>query len=172
MTREDKDLLLKDLCARLPYGVYTQIADTFKYSIVPAETHLLNVDNYSDILCLRYKGFGKRLKKAISERIEDIAIMPYLRPMSSMTEEERIELSKITHCNILYINDAIGVTFKLLDDATFLDNVKAIDYLNSHYFDYRGLIEKGLALEAPKTMYKRFGDMKTVIGTIEHKDRI
>ena len=65
-------------------------------------------------------------------------VKPYLRPMSSMTEEEKAEYHSL--CDSYY-----GIYF---------DTVDSIDWLNAHHFDYRGLIEKGLAIEAPEGMYK------------------
>ena len=62
--------------------------------------------------------------------------LPYLRPMSSMTEEERKEYQAFFNYD--------GVEYP----------EEYIDWLNAHHFDYRGLIEKGLALEAPEGMYK------------------
>lgn len=67
-------------------------------------------------------------------------IKPYLRPMSTITKEEFDELND-TACLTLYPN---GKAFP---------NGKDYDWLNAHHFDYRGLIEKGLALEAPDGMY-------------------
>ena len=62
-----------------------------------------------------------------------------LRPMSSMTEEEAEELKQVA----------------LVDNEGVPGDIPAyIDWLNSHHFDYRGLIEKGLALQAPEGMYK------------------
>ena len=66
-------------------------------------------------------------------------IQPYLRPMSSMTEEEREEYHKL--CDSYY-----GIYFNSID---------SIDWLNAHHFDYRDLIPKCLALEAPEDMYKK-----------------
>ena len=109
MTQEDKQLLLKDLCGRLPYGVVIKI--TSDGGIVEASYDMrLDAGLLADLL-----------------HSED-DFMPYLRPMSSMTEEEDNE----------YIN-------------TMWD---AVDWLNAHHFDYRGLIRIGLALEAPEGMYK------------------
>lgn len=65
---------------------------------------------------------------------------PYLRPMSSMTKEEYEE-----YYNISYGITNIGSKYRYYD---------LCDWLNEHHFDYRGLIEKGLALEAPEGMYK------------------
>ena len=118
MTQEDKELLFKDLCARLPYGVkiqvyYEEIAGSGYFD----ETVWL-IDNDEPF--------------HVNDRwIENIT--PYLRPMSSMTDEERQEYGLVL-CDELSINQ--------------------YDWLNAHHFDYRGLIKKGLALEAPKEMYK------------------
>jgi hypothetical protein len=114
MTQEDKELLLKDLCARLPYGVKYQ-------DRIDKGVHTLTLGIIS-----HYERF-----------------IPYLRPMSSMTEEEANEWVK-----------ASNMKFDMEDG--FLDAYDAhlsIDWLNEHHFDYRGLIPMGLALEAPKDMY-------------------
>ena len=122
MTQEDKELLLKDLCARLPYGV--------KYDIV------LDDGEY---------GSGGVLYDDLKNGyldIEDLHIVrPYLRPMSSMTEQE----NHTYWC--MNANPGTGV-----DYIVFAPEL--IDWLNAHHFDYRGLIEKGLAIEAPDGMYK------------------
>jgi len=71
-----------------------------------------------------------------------VQFIPYLRPMSSMTEEEKK----------IYSNFFIS---KEIDNFDFdIPNYDTIDWLNAHHFDYRGLIEKGLALEAPEGMYE------------------
>ena len=120
MKQEYKEFLLKDLCARLPYGLKVQIAN----------------NDYNAIGVTRYPSDeGERVwcvKTDVSEPIEIEYVKPYLRPLSSMTEEER-------------------ETYLLFSYARCND--KAFDWLNAHYFDYRGLIGKGLALEAPKGMY-------------------
>lgn len=145
MTQEDKELLLKDLCARLPYGVKIRIEYPFYEE----------KDWYPEDLC------GIDLERMViantSIRIEEFK--PYLRPMSSMTEEEIKELRNL--CDITpytdydsgrYINEyGLGV---LYEDWPSID-VTAIDYLNSIHVDYRGLIPMGLALEAPEGMYSK-----------------
>ena len=136
MTQEDKELLLKDLCGRLPYGVLIVIQDTFKYSIVSREYHVLDVSNFSDIVSFNYKKFDKRMKKAMKERPNDIVIKPYLFPMSSMTEEQKEELMEL-----MYKADTpFG--------AIFSENIDYFDWLDRNHFDYRGLIPKGLAEDA------------------------
>jgi hypothetical protein len=115
MTAEEKELLLNDLCARLPYGVKANI------SLVGGDERIDTV-SFNDM-----KDFVKGY----------INIKPYLRPMSSMTEEE------IQEYVIAWDNSR----------QPYLPT-EAIDWLNEHHFDYRGLIRKGLALEAPEDMYK------------------
>ena len=110
MEQEDKNLLLKDLSARLPYGV-----KVLYYKTSYGATTLIE----RDVESFR-KGFT------------DILI-PYLRPMSSMTEEEREEYEHI----------APGIE---VENGVRIPNVNQIDWLNAHHFDYRGLIEKGLAI--------------------------
>ena len=124
MTQEDKKLLFKDLCARLPHHVRVKV--WLKYGTT--EEGFLDLEH----------NYGNVLQDAFYyNKIKDIK--PYLRPMSSMTEEEEIEY------------DATFATIKLADghyDSTM--TYKSFDWLNAHHFDYRGLIEKGLAIEITK----------------------
>lgn len=118
MTQKEKQkLLLKDLCARLPYGVVLYTGSPYGGNW----TELISIDTSSEQVMTLYNGEVHSIEE----------VKPYLRPMSSMTEEEK---------NV-YVN-------------TFLTMWDAVDWLNAHHFDYRGLIEKGLALEAPRGMYK------------------
>lgn len=126
MTEQDKQLLLKDLCARLPYGVYVDI-----YSWQKDSPKLL-------VECIPEYVGEEIVVKNIVGRHSIKEVKPYLRPMSSMTEEER------KYYNSLSILIADGEC----------DVYEEMDWLNVHHFDYRGLIEKGLALEAPENMYK------------------
>jgi hypothetical protein len=118
MTQEDKSLLLQDLSARLPYGV---MVDVNFYDA----TKELSCDLLKDFI------------------IDEKSVRPYLRPMSSMTKEERMEYFLLKHRD----NDRED-NIILIDEAFSL-----IDWLLSHHFDYRRLIEKGLALEAQEGMY-------------------
>lgn len=125
MTQEDKELLLKDLCARLPYNVRIR--------------HYVNdIDFYSNPL-MTYDINQLENNKAI--------IKPYLRPMSSMTEEEKKEHD--FYCGYKPYDKNSGESY-----LTEYDMPNYMDWLNEHHFDYRKLIEKGLAIEAPKEMYK------------------
>ena len=135
MTQEDKELLLRDLCARLPYGVKVQ--DEL------GRINKLTIGN-ADLVRLFYNDFSIYGENALS--------LPLLRPMSSMTEEENKE-AKENGC-IIYC-DTSPEDKGLLVFAS----PKGFDWLNKKMFDYRKddegktMIEKGLALEAPKGMY-------------------
>ena len=79
-------------------------------------------------------------------------VIPYLRPMHSITGKEWAILKEW----IFLASDSKGKCryFDGFQNISAEDTVKAMDYLNSHYFDYRNLIEQGLALEAPEGMYQ------------------
>ena len=140
---EQKELLLKDLCARLPYGVIVQCDTDHRHKFDEALTpmHLINFYQFDT--------------------------KPYLRPMSSMTEEERIEFSKLLvkrYCDEDW-EGHISTSYCIEIDNVYTDDengikypsvfsMDAIDWLNKKMFDYRGLIPMGLALEAPEGMYK------------------
>ena len=132
MTQEDKELLLRDLCARLSYGV--------KIRLQGKPRILFGVQENLIIVRTRSKDCGWEWDEY---DIEEWDIKPYLRPMSSMTEEE-YESIKYKYS---FYGDSILHTSEMFTcgDVT--------DWLNAHHFDYRGLIEKGLALEAPEDMY-------------------
>lgn len=134
MTQEDKELLLKDLCARLPYRVVCKCYHT-EFNEWDGEPF---VAEYDDIL-ENIDAIGNCLAGGFSYDIEEFK--PYLRPMSSMTEEEYKEYYKTFRA------ESYGRGY------VYVESVKSFDWLNKHHFDYRGLIEKGLALEAPKGMY-------------------
>ena len=139
MTQEEKDLLLKDLCARLPYNVQGVTSEgVVSPLIVKREA------DWDIITSLNY-------------RIVKYGWKPYLRPMSSMTEEEKKKLKadtcpeetgyfdeKYLICPMNHFGEFISYEFMSA----------ILEWLNAHHFDYRGLIEKGLAIEAPEGMYK------------------
>lgn len=132
MTQEDKQLLLIDLSARLPYGVKAQVLgwDEEKGEVELAlRVYSINTDGYVY--------FEPNDYDVDYLAVDNCSL--YLRPMSSMTEEERAE----------YLNACDNE----MDDVLSSPRYSGIDWLNAHHFDYRGLIEKGLALEAPKGMY-------------------
>ena len=125
MTQEDKELLLKDISARLPYGVkaYVKNWSNFKTyedvyvvkSTFPSlnEVHVQSETGSLDVIIGYY----------------DYEFKPYLFPLSSMTEEQKMDLTKFV-ANGIYNENIV------------------YDWYNKNHFDYRGLIEKGLALDA------------------------
>ena len=116
MTQEDKELLLRDLCARLPYGI--------KASYYGVEEERETWDVIEGITLDGYVDIGQ-----YSLPIE--GIKPYLFPLSSMTEEQKSQYN-------FYLTRIVFAY-----DASLL-----IDWLNKNHFDYRGLIKKGLAIDA------------------------
>ena len=130
MTKEDKQLLLKDLCARLPYGVKVHITDEWFYDKIEPYDRRLDCDVIKSI------------------RENQYTVKPYLRPMSSMTEEEKDNLQSL-HDIISNENYGDGYSPSAWNAITEWE-----DYCNARHLDYRGLIPMGLALEAPEDMYK------------------
>ena len=121
MTQKDKELLLKDFCARLSYNTICQVEfkNRGKYetknmtlSGIFKDEAYFTIENGS-VYSNNYK--------------------PYLFPLSSMTGEQKKEYQYITE---RWMNDP---AYSISD---------SIDWLNKHHFDYRGLIEKGLAIDA------------------------
>ena len=123
-----KELLIKDLCSRLPYGVKIMFSHNgfrWDWEQTLDEIKLCDDGEYA------VNGWGIH------------GIKPYLRPMSSMTEEEKEDyISLSNHC----ISTSVGFAY--------LEAQVLVEWLNFHHFDFRHLIERGLALEAPKDMYK------------------
>ena len=130
MKQEDKDLLFKDLCARLPYKVKVFY-------------------EYVDSLNNKTYGYSLTLNTwCINElEAEKATIKPYLRPMSSMTEEEKEELYHY-YCN--EIADNLNTPNLTWEVRCCISNSFGTDWLNAHHFDYRGLIPLGLAIEVTK----------------------
>ena len=126
MTSEEKQLLLKDLCARLPYEVKVEYRGepiTLDYALFAKEYSL---------------AFGQYPMKFNLDKLD--TIKPYLRPMSSMTVEEQkewFEQGNVDYDCEFKPEPTVAVEFSHL----------SVDWLNAHHFDYRGLIEKGLAIE-------------------------
>lgn len=132
MEKIDRELLIKEISTRLPYGIKVQVFgwDEEKGEVaVPLKVYSINTDGY---ISLEYNHYDVE-----SVYIEDCLL--YLRPMSSMTKEERS-----------YYEDRWfeGYHAKHGDDMVSEPEIPSyIDWLNAHHFDYRGLIEKGLAIE-------------------------
>ena len=150
MNQEEKELSFIDISGRLHYGVIVNYKeneyDHREWKITNLHTlsysksgTLIDTDYDGWISYEEHKGCGMSTG---SRPFRFGEILPYLRPMSSMTKEERKEYNEYT-----FHGASIG---SILNTATAYE---LIDWLNKHHFDYRGLIEKGLALEAPEGMY-------------------
>ena len=162
MTQEDKKLLTTDLIGRLKHKTRIQ-TPCAKNSI-----HILNCvycDSESDTIDFM-DDYG------LTWAAEDI--VPYLRPMSSMTEDEledfarnvyflpnqAFEVVEVTHTGngVIYVKckninfDDEYWTFHVGSYRT-LESYQGIEWLDANHFDYRGLISRGLALVAPENMY-------------------
>lgn len=131
MTQEEKQILMKDLSARLPHHVRCKV---WLKDGTTEEGFLDLEHNYGDVLQDAF----------YYNKIKDIK--PYLRPMSSMTEEERNEYLSVK----MQETERVALAEVYCPEAI----AEIMDWLDEHHFDYRGLIEKGLALEAPEGMYK------------------
>ena len=138
MTQEEKQLLLVDLCSRLPYKVKCS------YERILPEGYLLSDAQTIGTMDSITIPFVEEITVKIDGLLRGLSdFKMYLRPLSSMTEEENKQYESI--CD-LYMNGQ-GVKH-------FFNNIATIDWYNRKHFDYRGLIEKGLALQAPEGMYE------------------
>lgn len=134
MTQEEKEILLKDLCTRLPYGVKFALgANT--YTAKGIDLIVTDEGNWEYAITTKH-----------SKPIEIKYVKPFLRPMSSMTVEEKKEF------------ETLGWRIDELDNNTpWIHNsynvFDGVDWLNKKMFDYCGLIPMSLALESPEGMY-------------------
>ena len=149
----DKQLLLKDLCARLPYNVI----GVYSWKNREPYNRELTGSLFDEL-------------KSSWDGAENSEFLPYLRPMSSMTEEEKKDLLATIvgkegskYFRVLQDGSIDNTDDKIQDLNKFnmhwinfdKDTVTLyLDWLNKHHFDYRELIKKNLALEAPEGMYK------------------
>lgn len=127
MKQEDKDLLLRDLCSRLPYGVKVKVTP------VPSEEYKHIFFN-AKIVCIDIDYIGVLSDNGFVLQQDIVELKPYLFPLSSMTEKQMDE----------YDNLKQDIWDKLKDWKC----AKLLDWLNKNHFDYRGLIEKSLAIDA------------------------
>jgi hypothetical protein len=131
MELSEKELLLKDLSARLPYGVICHIECEIT---LDSKINAISVPPFN----YPYKADVHTGTCGLSWEHIQLA-KPYLRPMTSMTDEEREEYQKFLFpCPDYDGKIVVGVYHRDLD--------KVYDWLNAHHFDYRGLIERGLAI--------------------------
>ena len=143
MSQDEKELLLKDLCARLPYEMYCSCQEGDRWLTINfIADNTVHIEEYP------------QPKYAIED------VRPYLRPVSSMTEEEMDRLFEILDIDKngedddwIKINDCTGIKFFLPTGRWTEEMDNALGYLRSIHIDIHGLIGKGLALEAPEGMY-------------------
>ena len=139
MTKEDKQILFQDLCARLPYGVKVSVNQSqlqnydYKWKNWSFDEEPQEIDGVS-IYGVTF-GCMDMSDGVISFEF----IKPYLFPLSSMTEEQKKEYDQLIELELEAIDDEIDST-----QVTAFE----VDCYNKHHFDWRGLIEKGLAINA------------------------
>lgn len=136
MTKKDKELLLKDLCARLPYGVKCKMLETNEVKIlgsVQYDGENTLFDFWEDCRKIQY-GYQLYLSE----------FKPYLFPLSSMTEEQHNEFFAYFHDAEMKEIETSGDYLK----ASYLGENAKRDWLNKNHFDYHYLIPKGLAIDA------------------------
>lgn len=142
MTQEHKELLLKDLCARLPYGVIV---------VTPKGRGYVCDINLTIFGC----ELGVNIDPLIRDTFSINDVKPYLLPMSSMTGKQAKEIQEIIgnpdYACIIRKTDGLELWLDSVDtDPTiWLDAIFEVqDYLNKNHFDYRKLIDEGLAINA------------------------
>lgn len=131
MTQEEKQLLLRDICARLPYGVKVQYTAGDGITTITCWIDEISVTSQS----VKIAEQGKT--NSAWRLIENIK--PYLRPMSSLSNLERSQLEFAQDLD--------------MRDATEISISHVLEFFLEHHLDYNNLILKGLALEAPEGMY-------------------
>lgn len=154
MTPQDKEWLTADIFARLPYGVKLNCVIDFSNDLETLENKDV-VEFVPKDIALNYNGvvvyledndeFDQDTMNAIQDYVESGFVtidnlVPYLRPLSSATKKEKKEYDKLRMS-----------FYKNAKDASLI----LIDWMNAHHFDYRGLIELGIALNAPEGMYSK-----------------
>lgn len=140
MTQEEKDLLLKDLCGRLPYGVKIELRNSWRY-------HHENISKENRNTIDKLKGFTGKYFTIYHDNpldwdwsdsdIEVEDIKPYLFPMSSMTEEQRKEYTSV-------LDHIMTIEGDVCDVCT----IESINWLLKNHFDVNNLIPLGLAKDA------------------------
>jgi hypothetical protein len=141
MTQKEKELLLKDLCMRLPYGVKAYVKNWSKldrkwyegvYTVESVHPSLNTI-----LVC------SERGSVEVIVGYDDYEIKPYLFPLESMTEEQKKEYNRRKH-NIQLVNEWGGI----VEDGELFDSPKSFEYLIENHFDCHGLIPIGLAEDA------------------------
>ena len=149
MTQEEKELIIKDICCRLPYGLVLDVNTT---DWKTPQGHIQ----------LKIEGIGilfKDMSLVVNGSYYGDNYRPYLRPMSSMTDEEFVYFMDIRGMNLnsYEIQEMMSEYFSHPNRIAIVNTLgkysHKIDWLNKNMFDYHGLIEMGLALESKEGMY-------------------
>ena len=132
MTQEDKELLLKDICARLPYEIKVSVDNKHWCDFHKDIPVKLTLENTYRILLGVSLGYVK----------------PYLFPLSSMTEEQKLEIKSLCDGTEIFDDGGWMSYISILGSFNFEINLAVVDWYNKNHFDYRGLIPMGLANDA------------------------
>ena len=150
MTQADKKLLLKDLCARLPYGVKVKVLneDILRYDYYSEEGGFIKgIENINDglfVIECRKDGYVLSYDE----------FKPYLLPLSSITEmlEELNTIGFFKYCdtiaNVSHLESKNGISEEIYTYIDIESISGLMNFFHSHHIDYRGLIKKGLAIDA------------------------
>lgn len=145
MKQEEKELLLKDLCGRLPYGVKCQVReDGFTYIGTLCR---LEVNNNWNLLDFAESMSGLDCQVCLSK------VRPFLFPLTSITVEQIEEINKLLKIDEdagdwIKANDCLGIKL-FLPTGRWVEHLEPLfEWFNKNHFDYRGLIEEGLAIDA------------------------
>jgi hypothetical protein len=164
MIEEEKDLLLKDLSTRFPYGIKGQVTievpDGKAYDMNSGHLEYKNIDVDVELLGIQEEEI---IVSAINDKYVEIVdtysfsysdFTPYLRSLLSITEDERKELIQKNICIYVLGNNSFRTckySHSIWEEPLEFDDwLVLIDWFNKHHFDYRGLIEKNLAIEVSK----------------------
>lgn len=141
MTKEEKNLLLKDLCGRLPYGVEVQV-DTYG-TVYDARVEAVWSDGTVYVEC-----------DTSVDAVDIAEVKPYLFPLSALSVPEMNEIVEMTNCNFPW--DLLNEDGKLdwtvgglVESELFSLTLEQIDCISEWFkrngYDYLGLLDKGLA---------------------------
>lgn len=134
MTQSERDLLIKDLCSRLPYGVKIQIS-IWDYN------DKMTTEEDATLYSVNMDGYCETVEYDAEISVEEIT--PYLFPLSSMTEEQKVEFDKMAELDIEYT-----ITQIKNDAPNWTSGLNRFNWLLKNHFDVYGLIPMSLANDA------------------------
>lgn len=141
MTQEEKQLLIKDICARLPYNIKLGFENS-NVILIPKDYCYFTQQLFSTLVFPEHNG-------TVEYGYPIYEYRPYLRPMRSMTDEERLYFHRNSSKVDILVDEE-----KIITKPFYGYTIHLFDWLNAHHFDYHNLIEKSLAIVAPEGMYK------------------